>query len=148
MFDKSVFNKKILVFSSCLFFSALYTQFGMHCFYLSSYIPLKYLMSFTQSLLRLDCRSWPLLRRCSKSLMVLRRTSISLFFSSWRCCNFCKNATMGFILNHHMELCINTICYYLGEILKDQYFSLAKVQRWLPQNPLFVTRLVRSLQQH
>ncbi|KAL2294242.1 hypothetical protein Nmel_007967 [Mimus melanotis] len=68
-------------------------------------------MSFTQNLLRLKGRSWPLLRRCSKSLMVFRRISISLFFSSWRCCSFCKSTGKGFSLKHLIKLYNNTFCY-------------------------------------
>lgn len=111
IFDKSVFNKKYSVFLHILFLPSG-AQFERHCFYFSLYVPLKYSTPFTQNRFLLKCRSWPLLRRCSKSLMVFWRISISLFFSSWRCCSFCKNASKGFIVKHHIELCANTICYY------------------------------------
>lgn len=109
--DKSVFNKKYSVFLHILFLLSG-AEFEIYCFYFLWYVLLKYFMSFTQNRLRLKCMSWPLLRRCSKSLMVFRRISISLFFSSWRCCSFCKNASKGFIVKHHIELCNNTICSY------------------------------------
>lgn len=108
IFDKSVFNKKILhFFMSCFCFQVQVSTLKYSCF--SFYVLLKYFMSFTQNRLRLRCRSWPLLRRCSKSLMVFRRTSISLFFSSWRCCSFCKNTCKGSVVKYHIDLSNNTI---------------------------------------
>lgn len=41
--------------------------------------------------------SWPLLSFCSRSLMVLRRISISLFFCSWRCWSFCRKSSKCFV---------------------------------------------------
>lgn len=114
IFDKSVFNKKYFLHVLFLLWDA---QFEIHYPYITLYVPLKYFMSFTQKRLRLRGRSWLLLRRCSKSLMVFRRISISLFFSSWRCCSFCKNASKGLIVKHHLELCNNIFCYCERQIL-------------------------------